>query len=968
VTDHRGAGRQSWSLDPQAVQITYNQLRDVQTQAGGLGQWFGPLAPMPPIAPPDVAGRAWDFLPGYNLATRPRTYEVVDFETLRALAESYDPLRIIIETRKDQMCRLKWDVRQRVEDPNDPRPAKVSAATQKRIDAIKKFLKKPDGENTFRGWLRVLLEDLYVIDAPSLYCQRDRGGNLLELRYIDGSKIKRVIDYWGRTPRPFKWDGGSFVWNQIEVTPDRYQALGFKLIDGMMYPPAYQEVLKGLPAVDYTTRDLLYKPYNMRPGRVYGMCYSSDTEILTDRGWKLFSKLSLTDKVATRNLNTKAFEWQKPTAIIADDYNGRMLNFLSRSVDIFVTPQHRMLVTATPRVLGGGRDFRWKKGGESIISAGDLARTYNHEIKIPMTSIWIDGVEVREKRFIALTEDVVAGRIANAANPFLVGLNQENERPVSVSGDDYCALLGAYLAEGNIRSAGGIEIAQLKTSKGYATYAELVARVSGGHAQHNGRSFVIPRRGLTKHFRSFGHAHEKFIPDEVMNATPKQLRLFWDHYVLGDGCFESRPSKSGRGINKQDHGVRIVTVSPRMADQLVEIAQKLGWSASVRRRPSEVRSILGRLSHCRESFVLNVRYSQAMGFKVKEAEYKGHVYCVSVPNGIVYVRRNGKPAWCGNSPVEQIITTVNIALRKQQFTLEYYREGSVPDSIIGTPENWTPDQIYDFQSRWDAMLAGNLAQRRRAKFIPGGVAKNYIATKEPPLKTVFDEWLVRVVCFAFSIPPSAFIAQVNRATAETIKETAEEEGLEPSKVWLKELLDEVMEHEFDSPDLEAITAEEVEIDQTKQEVILTGYVSKGGISVNEMRAEMGKPPSDNPAADRLMVLTATGYVPIETNTPEEQQKAAEAQAAMQPPQGAPGASQPGAATSTPPQANANVVAPGVAGRAPRTEVGKSSRAPFREGRAAMEKVAHNACGKHCDSHARSRSRGYDLDALRAECG
>jgi thymidylate synthase (FAD) len=32
--------------------------------------------------------------------------------------------------------------------------------------------------------------------------------------------------------------------------------------------------------------------------------------------------------------------------------------------------------------------------------------------------------------------------------------------------------------------------------------------------------------------------------------------------------------------------------------------------------------------------------------------YQGRIYCVTVPNGVLYVRRNGKPLWCGNSPFE----------------------------------------------------------------------------------------------------------------------------------------------------------------------------------------------------------------------------------------------------------------------------------------------------------------------------
>ena len=73
------------------------------------------------------------------------------------------------------------------------------------------------------------------------------------------------------------------------------------------------------------------------------------------------------------------------------------------------------------------------------------------------------------------------------------------------------------------------------------------------------------------------------------------------------------------------------------------------------------------------------------------------------------------------------------------------------------PEGWTPEQIERFQDYWDALYAGNTAQRRHAKFVPGGVAKTFIPTKEPELTGAADEWLARVVCFAFSVSPQGFV-------------------------------------------------------------------------------------------------------------------------------------------------------------------------------------------------------------------
>jgi hypothetical protein len=46
-------------------------------------------------------------------------------------------------------------------------------------------------------------------------------------------------------------------------------------------------------------------------------------------------------------------------------------------------------------------------------------------------------------------------------------------------------------------------------------------------------------------------------------------------------------------------------------------------------------------------------------------------------------------------------------------------------------------------------FAGDLAKRRRAKFVPGDTAAKVVQTKEPQHKDDFDEWLARIVCFAF---------------------------------------------------------------------------------------------------------------------------------------------------------------------------------------------------------------------------
>jgi hypothetical protein len=77
---------------------------------------------------------------------------------------------------------------------------------------------------------------------------------------------------------------------------------------------------------------------------------------------------------------------------------------------------------------------------------------------------------------------------------------------------------------------------------------------------------------------------------------------------------------------------------------------------------------------------------------------------------------------------------------------------------------------------------------------------------------------------------------------------------------VKELIDEIITEEFASPDLELHWLDE---DEKDSETVLEARVKLGAITLNEMRNSLGLDPFDNAAADRPMVLTATGYVPIE---------------------------------------------------------------------------------------------------------
>lgn len=225
----------------------------------------------------------------------------------------------------------------------------------------------------------------------------------------------------------------------------------------------------------------------------------------------------------------------------------------------------------------------------------------------------------------------------------------------------------------------------------------------------------------------------------------------------------------------------------------------------------------------------------------------------------------------GFSPVEQIIVSVNIALRRQVFQLDYYRAGSIPDAMVGVPDTWTAEHILLIQKFWDAQFddpqGANLAERRKLKFMPGG---KVTFAKDAQLKDEYDEWLARIVCYAFSVEPTPFIKQVNRSTSENQKQQSREEGLMPLKKWWKSLMDFIIATYLKRPDVvfawdedettDPATAAEIELNRAKTEDV---RLKNGSTSIDEIREERDLEPLPNGDGKEYLIYTGQGAELIE---------------------------------------------------------------------------------------------------------
>jgi hypothetical protein len=201
-------------------------------------------------------------------------------------------------------------------------------------------------------------------------------------------------------------------------------------------------------------------------------------------------------------------------------------------------------------------------------------------------------------------------------------------------------------------------------------------------------------------------------------------------------------------------------------------------------------------------------------------------------------RRTGRRY--GYSPVQQVIMTVNIAIRREVAKFSYFTEGNIPEALCSVPEGWTPDQIERFQVIFDALQADQRT-KSKLKFVPGGM--NFQQTRsDSALMGAVDEWLARVICYAFSLPPLPFVQQMNRATADTSNDAALSEGLQPMMLWAKDLLDHIGQRSFGYDDIEWVWDEIDDVDPAEQQVRDIELVKAGLKSIDQCLIERGEDP------------------------------------------------------------------------------------------------------------------------------
>lgn len=387
--------------------------------------------------------------------------------------------------------------------------------------------------------------------------------------------------------------------------------------------------------------DSLVEAFGEMEGNIHAIetglsCYDAETEILTEEGWKKFHQVTKRDKFCTFNIDSEEIEYQTSRKIYQSEYRGKMYHLKTKRVDMLVTPNHNLLYA--PADFHTRRQFRLNE-----------AKSLFGKSKILLKSgVW----KGKTLKYFTLPSVKI-----RHGSRFYSGLRTKAAKKLPIK--SWLKFFGFWIAEGwttagrrsdynvcvsNQDKALMSEMKQILESFGYTTFWDIKTTYT----------LRVRDYQLFNYLKKFGKASDKYVPKDVKELTKGLLETFFNYYILGDG---HRYGRNGKGLSA-------TTISTRLRDDLQEIALKIGISAyyKLHRKKGTFFSSPSQKSKYRQSadswniyFIRHNRHAiipsqmKKHGHEERWVNYEGMVYCVSVPNRTLYIRRNGIPVWCGNS-------------------------------------------------------------------------------------------------------------------------------------------------------------------------------------------------------------------------------------------------------------------------------------------------------------------------------
>ena len=408
----------------------------------------------------------------------------------------------------------------------------------------------------------------------------------------------RVVDRWAVTHRLTRFWGGMF--SLAEAFNRRITFIAaYRIAVHNKVPDPYQFAVK----VVQETQGIYNK--GNRPNWARGtvgatvFCVDDKTEALTQRGWVGPDDLRPGDMIASFDMNAETLVWRPVAQVFVKEHCGEMVHATSRTLDMLMTPDHRVVHYKRRRTKGAARGTsHWELG---IDEARNIPAT--NRVQIP-TSAQFDhqpvGAPIPDSMIPVIGWVVTEGHI----------LKRQKGR------EEWGGQV--YIGQ---NESGNADLIRQDLMAAALSWKETTWNYKGGNKTHV--RFCL-KKSETEALRAL-LPNKHLRPEVLMRMTKEQVAVLVDRMLRGDGSVNAS-------------GVRSFIQNPGLTlDTFTMALTILGKSYSVRKHGRGCMAVLIRDPSENKCG----RYSITSS---KRVAYNGRVWCPIVPGTSTWVaRRNGMP-------------------------------------------------------------------------------------------------------------------------------------------------------------------------------------------------------------------------------------------------------------------------------------------------------------------------------------
>tara|TARA_B100001250_G_scaffold322903_1_gene286201 strand:+ start:75 stop:4319 length:4245 start_codon:yes stop_codon:yes gene_type:complete len=309
--------------------------------------------------------------------------------------------------------------------------------------------------------------------------------------------------------------------------------------------------------------------------------------------------------------------------------------------------------------------------------------------------------------------------------------------------DDFLFFFGFWMGDGWVeRSQQRVTICQVKphSKKRILECAERC----GLHCIENKTKIHFYNKELTAFLEPLSvGAIYKYLPTWCFQLTVEHSRYLLNGLLDSDGSTQAYYTSSE---NLRDDVQRLILHAGWSANSSIHNYEgTIGGNINGRQIVSKHNSWQVRINKKKNEPQLNHGHSKKQHGQLERIiKTTGSVYCVTVRTGIIYVRRNGKSVWCGNSARHGQKGTIGMTYTQEDMPFST-KTGMTPDIIINPhaiPSRMTIGQLLECLFGKLGCLEGNLKDSTSFENTENDIHNVYNELKKRGYNSYGNEMLV----------------------------------------------------------------------------------------------------------------------------------------------------------------------------------------------------------------------------------